>query len=192
MTSHYHGRVLNYSELGRSFGISDTTARSYLSILEKTFLVRLMQPWHVNIKKRLVKQPKLYLRDSGIFHILQSIGSMEHLTSHPKLGASWEGFAIEMAMRSIGYPADRFYFYATHNGAELDLFWQQDGKNYGIECTYADAPRITRSMHVAIEDLNLSHLWVICPGMERYQLSSNIEVLPVEKLPVVFQPASTK
>ncbi|MBN1575889.1 MAG: ATP-binding protein [Chitinispirillaceae bacterium] len=179
MTSHYHGHILNYSELARSFGISDMTTRRYLEILEGTFMVRLLRPWYVNVGKRLVKAPKLYYIDSGIFHCFQHITSQAVLDTHPKLGASFEGFALETVCRSIGLASDAFYFYRTHNGAELDLFWQHDGKNWGVECKFTDAPSITRSMTVVCEDLNLEHLWIVYPGKEEWELNGSISVKPI-------------
>lgn len=182
MISHYHGQVLNYSELGRSFGISDVTVRKYLEILEGTFMIRLLQPWYQNIGKRLVKRPKIYLRDSGIFHSLMSVKNMDQLISHNKLGCSWEGFAMECISKSIGKRFEEFYFWSTHSGAEIDLFWQDKGKNWGIEFKYADAPKKTKSMGSAINDVNLEHLWVIYPGKDQYKLSTKITVIPLKSI----------
>lgn len=180
MISHYHGQVLNLSELGRSFGVSDMTVRKYLEILQGTFMIRLLQPWFHNLGKRLVKSPKLYLRDSGLFHTLQSIGSLKQLEAHPKLGASWEGFALEQAIRMIGVPEEKCFFWATHAGAELDLFWQDRGKNWGLEIKYQDAPTFTKSMGVALEDLKLKHLWVVYPGKDKYPLHQKATALSLE------------
>jgi uncharacterized protein len=182
MLSHYHGQILNYAEIGRSFGISDSTARSYIDLLESTFMLRLAHPWFANVKKRLVKQPKFFIRDTGIFHALQSIHSFEQLSSHPKLGASWEGFAVECVSRSIGLEPNRTHFYSTHNGAELDLFWQHAGKNWGVECKYADAPHSTKSMRSVINDLELAHLWVVYPGKDGYDIDNDITVLPLRQI----------
>jgi len=182
MFSHYHGREINYAELGRSFGISDMTVRKYIDILEGTFMVRVLQPWYVNIGKRIVKRPKVYLKDSGIFHSLMNIGSLEQLYSHPKLGASWEGFALECAIRSINKPDQELYFWRIHSGSELDLFWQKDGKNWGIECKYAAAPRLSRSMNIVCEDLQLERLWVVYPGDDTYPLSKKITAMPLKDI----------
>lgn len=184
MISHYHGQVLNLSELGRSFGISDMTVRKYLGILQGTFMIRLLQPWFHNLGKRLVKSPKLYLRDSGLFHTLQSIGSLKQLEAHPKLGASWEGFALEQAIRMIGVPEEKCFFWATHAGAELDLFWQDRGKNWGVEIKYQGAPTFTKSMGVALEDLKLNHLWVLYPGKDKYPLHKKATALSLEDFAV--------
>lgn len=184
MLSHYHGQILNYSELARSFGISDMTARRYIEILSGTFMIRILQPWYINIGKRLIKRPKLYFRDSGVFHSLIQVEDFGQLYSHNKLGASWEGFALECACRSIGKMEQTFYFWSTHSGAEVDLFWQQGGKNWGVEFKYADAPKMTKSMGVAVNDLALEHQWVIYPGTETYRLAENITVLPLVEIPV--------
>ena len=187
MISHYHGQTANFSEIGRSFGITDITARSYLAILEKTFMIRIIQPWYVNIKKRLIKHPKLYISDTGILHSLQTIESIAQLNSNPKAGASWEGFALECIATSIDKKVQNLYFWGTHSGAELDLFWQHKGKNWGIEFKYADAPTITKSMRSAISDLQLSRLWVIYPGKDQYPLDKKIEVMPLIKIPIEWK-----
>lgn len=182
MLSHYHGQILNYAELGRSFGISDMTVRKYCDILEGTFMIRILQPWYVNIGKRLVKRPKFYLRDSGIYHSLSSIATKKQLYEWPKLGASWEGFALDCVCRTLNKQDSEFYFWHAHAGAEVDLFWQHGGKNFGVEFKYEDAPRLTRSMQTAVEDLQLSKLWVVYPGKKIYPLGKNITVLPLEMM----------
>lgn len=187
MLSHYHGQVLNYSELARSFGISDVTVRNYIDILEGTFMVRILQPWYINTKKRIVKRPKVYIRDSGIFHSLMSIENQEQLLSHNKIGASWEGFALECVSASIGKRNEELYFWGTHTGGEIDLFWQSRGKNWGAEFKNMDAPRRTRSMTTAIEDLSIEHLWVIYPGKEVYKLAANISVMPLSEIHDTWQ-----
>ena len=177
MVSHYHGQVLNLSELGRSFGVSDHTVRRYLEILSGTFMIRLLPPWHANVGKRLVKAPKLYVRDSGLFHALHAIATPVELESHPKLGASWEGFAMEQAIRLMGVTHP--YFWRTHTGAELDLVWQAHGGLWGMEFKYQDAPGMTRSVRAVLRDLPLRHLWIVYPGPERYRLDKAVSVLPV-------------
>jgi uncharacterized protein len=182
MLSHYHGQIVNYAELATSFGVSDYTVKRYIDILCGTFMVRTLQPWHANISKRMVKKPKLYIRDSGILHRLLSIDSVDVLTSHPKLGASWEGFAIENVFRILNKRDDELYFWRTHTGSEVDLFWQEHGKNWAVEFKFSDAPRLTKSIHFAIQDLKLSHLWVIYPGKEEYRLAENVTVLPLTQM----------
>jgi uncharacterized protein len=179
MLSHYHGQVLNYAELGRAFGVSDMTVRRYVEILEGTFMVRLLQPWYLNTGKRLVRRPKLYLRDSGLLHLLFAVRSTRDLVAHNKLGASWEGFALEVAARAIGKRNEELAFWATHTGAEVDLFWQEQGRNWAVKFKYADAPRLTRSMSVASQDLELAHLWVVYPGDRGYPLAEGISTLPL-------------
>jgi hypothetical protein len=182
MLGHYHGQVVNYSELARNFGISDMTARRYVDLLEGTFMLRLLQPWHVNIGKRLVKRPKLYFTDSGVFHSLLGVGRREDLVTHSKLGASWEGFALECLVRSIDKRNEEVCFWSTHSGAEVDLFWQHRGKNWAAEFKYTDAPRKTMSMQAALRDLGLAHLWVVYPGSRKYPLAENITAFPLSSI----------
>ena len=182
MLCHYHGQVLNYAEFARSFGVSDMTIRRYMEVLEGTFMVRLLQPWHTNVGKRLVKRPKLYVRDSGLFHALLAINTAHDLAAHNKLGASWEGFALEQAARAIGKRREELFFWATHAGAEVDLFWQEHGSNWAIEVKYSSSPRMTPSMTSAIKDLNLEHLWVLYPGEKAYPLAPGISTLPLQAL----------
>ena len=189
MVSHYHGQTLNLSELGRSFGISDHTVRRYLEILSGTFMIRLLPPWHANVGKRLVKAPKLYIRDSGLFHALHTIATIEQLESHAKLGASWEGFAMEQAIRLMG--SVQPYFWRTHTGSELDLVWQAGGALWGMEFKYRDAPRMTRSIRAVLRDLPLQHLWIVYPGPDRYQIDNTVTVLPLAELTnAAAEPAS--
>jgi len=182
MVSHYHGNIINFSEIGRSFGIADTTVRSYIDILVGTFMIRTLQPWHINIGKRLVKRPKLYFHDSGIFHSLLALETQEALYQHPKLGSSWEGFALDCVWRSIGKPDENAYFWATHSGAEVDLFWQHNGKHWACEFKFADAPTLTKSMFSALTTLDLEKLWVIYPGNTRYPIHKKVEVLPLKDI----------
>ena len=177
MLAHWHGQVWNAAELARSLGTSENTARRYLDILSGAFMVRVLPPWFENLKKRQVKAPKIYLRDSGLLHALLQLGTPAELQSHPKLGASWEGFAIEQILRRLG--TRDAYFWATHAGAELDLLVHAGGKRFGFELKYSDAPKRTRSMVVAVEDLGLEHLWVVYPGDRAYQLEDAISVIPI-------------
>ncbi len=187
MLSHYHAGLLNYSELGKSFGISDMTVRRYIEILESTFMVHIIKPWHDNLGKRLTKQPKLYLSDSGIFHTLQSIESFQQLDTHPKLGASFEGFVINQILAIRRRELSNYFFYRTHQGTELDLFWIQGGKKWGVEVKYADAPSLTKSMQIALADLKLEKIWVVYPGTDRYLIHKKIEVIPVSNLKEIIQ-----
>lgn len=188
MLSHYHGQILNVNELSRAFDIRDKLANQYISALEDTFMVRRLFPWYVNLKKRLVKRPKLYIRDSGIYHSLQSIHSLTDLSTNPKIGASWEGFALEELISYLDKKENEVFFYGTHNGMELDLFWTNFGKSYGAEFKYQDAPKTTKSMHQAIEDLSLEHLWVLHPGDQSYSLTAKITALSIHDLHQIPRP----
>ncbi|ADH86100.1 ATP-binding protein [Desulfurivibrio alkaliphilus] len=177
MLAHLHGQTWNASELGRSMGLSDKTVRAYLDILTGTYMVRQLQPWHENIGKRQVKAPKIFLRDSGLLHSLLSIDDLSALLGHPRLGASWEGFALEQVLTLVG--PDQAWFWATHAGAELDLLIFAGGKRYGVEFKFSEAPKITKSMHSALVDLNLAHLWVVYPGAHSYPVHDRISVVPL-------------
>ena len=176
MIAHYHGQVWNAAEFARSLGADEKTARRYLDILSGSFLVRVLPPWFENLKKRQVKAPKIYVRDSGLLHSLLGLVTADDLAGHPKLGASWEGFVIEQLIAAL--QTRDAYYWATHSGAELDLMILSHGKRHGFEIKYADAPGTTKSMHVALKDLGLEHLWVIYPGKERYQIHDRITVVP--------------
>jgi predicted AAA+ superfamily ATPase len=186
MISHYHGQLLNYSELSRAFGVSDHTVRRYLEILEGTYMIRLLPPWHANVGKRLVKAPKLYIRDSGLFHALQTIQTLDQLEAHPKLGASWEGFAMEQVFAVLRPVAP--FFWRTHAGAELDLLWHDRGTAYGMEFKYTDAPMMTRSMKTTLDDLHLARLWVVYPGDQTYPLDDRITVVPLSRIGEIVLP----
>lgn len=180
MLAHYHGQVWNASELARSLDVSAQTANRYRDLLAGTFVVRVLHPWFENISKRQVKSPKVYLRDSGLLHHLLGIDSMASLRSHPRYGASWEGFAIEQVLARF---SDRdAYFWSTTRGAELDLVLLRQGHRWGFEFKCSDAPLTTRSMHIALADLGLDHLWVIYPGKTRYSLNERITVLPLSEV----------
>lgn len=180
MVAHYHGQVLKVSELARSLGSSEPTARRYLDILCGTYVVRQLPPWSENLKKRQVKAPKIYIRDSGLAHALLGIPDRHALQAHPKLGASWEGYALEQILSVTG---DReAYFWATHAGAELDLLLFHGGKRMGFEFKYSDRPGATKSMHVACGDLALDHLHVVHPGEHAFALDERITASPLAKV----------
>ena len=182
MLAHYHGQILNFSELGRSFGAADTTVRRYLDILEATFMVRALPPWHENVGKRQVKSPKLYLRDSGLFHTLMGIPEMATLRRHPKLGASWEGFALEEIIRHCRLEPGDAYFWAAHGGGEIDLFLLADHGRIGYEVKFTDQPRVTRSMHTAMEVLQLAELRIVYPGEREFALTERIRAVGLDTL----------
>jgi len=179
--AHYHAQVWNASELARAMDVTPKTAQSYLDILEGLFVVRVLKPWHENIKKRQVKSPKVYIRDSGLFHRMIGIDTRVQLIAHPKRGASWEGYALEQAL--IRWGGQDAYYWATQRGAELDLMLVRKGKRYGVEFKCTDAPELTRSMRMAIEDLDLEHLHVVYPGTRRYNLHERVTVMPLSDLP---------
>lgn len=180
MLAHYHANIFNASEIGRSMGLSHTSIRHYLDILTGTFMLRTLQPYEINIKKRQIKSQKIYFRDSGILHSLLDIKSKEMLLGNPKLGASWEGFALEEIIRKYNADPNECFFWGTHAGAELDLLILKNGKRHGFEFKYADAPRLTSSMKIALEELELDHLTVIYPGKQDYRLSEKVTVRPLK------------
>lgn len=180
MLAHHHAQCWNASKLARSMGLSDKTVRSYLDILTGSFLVRQLQPWHANLAKRQVKAPKIYLRDSGVLHRLLGIDARHDLLGHPQAGASWEGFALEQTL-TILRPAEA-YFWSTHSDAELDLFFIHRGHHYGIEFKLTDAPRVTRSMRTALDDLELRHLWLIHAGKDRFPMDEKITAWPLREV----------
>ncbi len=185
MLSHYHGQIFNASEIGRSLSVSDNTARRYLDILSGTFLVRQIQPWFYNTKKRLVKRPKLYFRDSGIMHSLLTLENYQDVVTSPKLGASWEGFALQQVIEHLNLREEEVYYWAVHTGAELDLVFLRRGKLWGVELKYNEAPKLTKSMKSAIEELELEHLWVVYSGNNCYPLSSKVSAVPINTLSVL-------
>ncbi len=180
MLAHYHGGIWNAAEAARSLGVSEPTARRYLDLLTGLFMVRQLKPWHENLKKRQVKAPKVYLRDSGLLHTLLGLATEREVLSHPKAGASWEGFAVEEVLRTVR--SEAAYFWATHTGAELDLLLFVRGRRYGVEVKFQDAPRLTPSMRIALEDLGLRRLSVLYPGDRRYSLDRQVDVVPLAEL----------
>lgn len=188
MLAHYHGQTWNASELGRAFGVADTTVRSYLDTLTAALVVRQLQPWHENLAKRQVKAPKIYVRDSGLVHALLNIQTREDLESHPKVGASWEGFVLHEVMRRTEAHPDECWFWATHAGAELDLLVVRGNKRYGFEFKRTSEPRLTRSMHSAINDLALRRLDVIHAGPESFPLGENVRAVAAARLNMDVMP----
>lgn len=182
MLAHYHGQIFNASEIGRSLGVSDHTVQRYLDLLSGTFMVRQLRPWHYNTKKRLIKRPKIYFRDSGILHALFSLENKKDVSAHPKLGASWEGFALEEVIRNLQLKEEEASFWGVHTGGEIDLVFNRKGKMYGVEIKYAQAPSMTPSMHSVFTELPLKHLWVVYPGRESYPLSHDVKVIPLSEV----------
>lgn len=181
MLAHSHGQIWNAAPLAASLGVSEYTVRKYLDILTGNFMVRQLQPWHANIKKRQVKAPKIYIRDSGVLHALLGLRSETDILRHPRSGASWEGYVIEEVVRSC--EPDDVYFWATHGGAEIDLVFLKKGSLYGVECKRADAPVLTPSIRHALEDLPVKRVVIIYPGDKRYSIHPKVEVVPFRDIP---------
>ena len=182
MLAHYHGQVWNASEFARSFGVSHHVTRRYLDALQATFMVRVLRPWAANIRKRQVKAPKVFVRDSGLLHTFLDVASINDLERHPKLGASWEGFLLEAVIHQLGASAEQCYFWATHTGAELDLLVVRGRRLYGFEFKRTTSPRITPSMRSAYEDLQLTRLDVVYAGLETFPLASKIRAVSASNL----------
>lgn len=180
MLAHYHGQTWNGAELARALAVSESTVRRYVDLLSDVFMVRQLPPWFENLGKRQVKSPKVYVRDSGLLHALLGIGDRRQLELHPKVGASWEGYAVEEIIKA--WRPDEAYFWATHQGAELDLLLFMNGLRIGIECKRQDAPTLTPSMRIALHDLKLHRLIVAYPGDRRYSLGPRVEVVPLVQL----------
>lgn len=180
MLAHYHGQTWNASEIARSLGEAHTTVKRHLDILTGAFMTRQLPPWFENVSKRQIRSPKVYIRDTGLLHALLGLRTFAALEGHPKLGASWEGFVLEQAILAAG--ERNAYYWATQGGAELDLLLQLQGRRYGVEIKYSDAPSLTKSMTIASKDLRLTRLYVVYPGSHRYALDKNIEALSLNAL----------
>lgn len=177
MVAHYHGQTWSGSEFARALSVSEPAIRRYLDLLSGVLMVRQLPPWFENLTKRQVRAPKVYVRDSGLLHALLGIANQRDLESHPKVGASWEGYAVEEVIKLLR--PDEAYFWATHGGAELDLLLFENGRRIGIECKRTDAPTLTPSMRIAMADLKLDRLYVLYPGERSYSLAKNVEVEPL-------------
>ena len=180
LIAHYHGNIVNHSELARSLGMSQPTIKYYLDILTQTFMIRQLRPWHENLSKRQVKSPKIYFRDSGILHSMLHLKDNEIIT-HPKLGASWEGFAMEEIIRAHEARNQECYFWSTHSHAEMDLLIVRGNKKIAYEFKYSSQPKITKSIHSAIESLKLDKVIIIYPGDKNAPLSHEVEIYGLEK-----------
>jgi len=180
MIAHYHGQIWNAAELARALAVNESTVRRYLDLMTGVFMTRQLAPWFENLGKRQVKAPKIYVRDSGLLHALLGIGGARDLEHHPKVGASWEGYAVEEVLKALR--PDEAYYWATHNGAEIDLVIFKDARRIGIECKRMDAPVLTPSMRIALADLKLDELYVVYPGEKRYPLTRKVEVVPLSQM----------
>ena len=180
MLAHSHGQTWNASELARSMDADARTVNRYRDLLEGAFMIRVLSPWFANLGKRLVKSPKVYLRDSGLLHFLLGLEESDKLPVHPAYAASWEGFALEQTL--IAHGERDAYFYGTQRGAELDLLLLRRGRRWGFELKCTETPRTTKSMHVVMDDLELAHLWVVYPGNREFSLTDNITALPLTRI----------
>lgn len=182
MLAHYHGQIWNTSEFSRAFGMSDKTVRHYLDILSSTFVVKQLSPWWENLSKRQIKAPKVYLSDSGILHALLGLDTKEQLESHPKVGASWEGFLIQMIISQLNALPEETFFWGTHSGAELDLLVIRGNSRLGFEFKRSSSPKITPSLRIASEDLRLTHAYVVHAGKSSFDLSHHITALSASQI----------
>lgn len=173
-----HGQIWNAAEPASSLGLSQPTVRSYLDLMTSAYMIRQLQSWHENLSKRQVKAPKIYVRDSGLLYTLLGLRKRRDLLTHPKLGASWEGFVIEQLLQTV--EPDQAYFWATHQGAEIDLLMLHGSRRVGVEIKRGDAPSLTPSMRIALEDLRLNRLWIIYPGELRYNLTEKVTAIPFD------------
>lgn len=178
--AHYHAQTWSAAESARAMGVSESSVRRYLDLLTDAFMIRQLQPYHANLSKRQVKSPKIYVRDSGLLHQLLGIDSAKALFTHPKIGASWEGFALEQVLSAEAH--DEAFFWATHQGAEMDLVLRRGDRLLGVEFKRADAPRATKSVRIATEDLGLDRVAVVYPGEKRYPLADRVEAVPLSEL----------
>lgn len=182
MLAHYHAQIWNASEFGRAFGVADTTVRNYLDLLTHALVLRQLSPWHENISKRQIKSPKIYILDSGLLHALLGIKDRIDLEKHPKIGASWEGFVIEQIIRYFGFNAEECFFWATHGGAEIDLFCIRGRQRLGFEIKLTSSPSVTASMRIAIEDLKLEQVYIIHAGEKTFQLEKKIKAVAFQRI----------
>lgn len=182
MLAHYHGQILNSSELARAFGVADTTIRRHLETLDATFVIRLLRPYHANLAKRQVKSPKVYVSDSGLLHTLLGLGSQREMEGHPKVGASWEGFLLETVIQILGARNDQCFFWATHGGAELDLVVTRGSRRIGFEFKRTTSPTMTPSMRAALTDLGLSRLYLVHAGTHSFQLGRKAEAIAASRI----------
>ena len=180
MAAHFHGQIWNNAQIAGSMNIGEKPVRRYLDVLTDLFMMRQLQPWHANLKKRQVKSPKVYFRDTGLLHYLLGVRTEKDLWTHPKCGASWEGYVIEESLKAV--EPEEAFFWATHQGAEIDLVLIKDGRMLGVECKRVDAPRLTPSMRIALDDLKLERIAVVYPGAKRFPLAERVEAVPLDAL----------
>ena len=180
MAAHYHAQIWNNAQIAGSMSIGEKSVRRYLDVLTDLYMIRQLQPWHANLKKRQVKSPKVYFRDTGLLHYLLGLRTEKELWTHPKCGASWEGYVIEESLKVV--EPEEAFFWATHQGAEIDLVLIKAGHMLGVECKRVDAPRLTPSMRIALDDLKLERIAVVYPGAKRFPLADRVEAVPLDAL----------
>ncbi len=180
MLAHYHGQTCNAVEPARTLGLNPSTTRHYLDHSTDALMIRQLQPWHANLARRQVKSPKVNVKEGGLLHRLPGLGTEKALLTHPKLGASWEGFAIEQVL--AGEPHDEAWFTATHQGAEIDLLLRRGDRLPGVECKCADAPRLTTALRIALDDLGLERVAIAYPAARRFAVSERVEAVPIQTL----------
>lgn len=180
MLAHYHGQTWNAAEPARALGVSQSTTRRHLDLLTDALMVRQLQPFHASISKRQVKSPKVYVRDSGLLHQLLGIDTLKALVTHPKVGASWEGFVVEQVLTTVDH--DEAYFWATHQGAEIDLVLRRGTELFGVECKRSDTPRMTPSITISLNDLKLTRVAVVYPGSKRFPIADRVEAVPLRSI----------
>lgn len=188
MLAHWNGRVLNHAELARSLGSTAATVDKYLAILADTMVVRVLRPWFTNVKKRLVKSPKVYVIDSGLQHALLDIGTYDELAGHPLVGASFEGFAVQQVIKQLGVRDEECWFWASHGGAELDLLIVRGDRKWGFEFKRTETPSTTKSMHAAMQDLQLERIDVVHLGPDTFPLRDRIRALSIQRLTIDLEP----
>ncbi len=182
MVAHYQGQIWNASEIGGSLGLADTTVRGYLDTLTATFMLRPLQPWTENLRKRQIKSPKIYLADSGLLHALLGIGGLDELERHPKLGPSWEGFMVGQIAQRLAAKPEECFFWGTHQGAELDLLVVRGQQRRAFEIKRSSAPSVTRSMHIAMQDLKLATLDVVHGGEHTFPMTEGVRAVAATRI----------
>jgi uncharacterized protein len=182
MLAHWHGQIWNASEFGRAFGVADTTVRRYLDLLAATFVIRVLPPFHENLSKRQVRSPKVYFSDTGLLHSFLGLRTQRDLLEHPRLGASWEEFALEQVVSVLGARSDECYFWATHTGAELDLLVVRGRRRLGFEFKRTEGPRITPSVRSALQDLGLDTLNIVHAGTETFPLAERVRAVALRRI----------
>lgn len=185
MLAHLHGQLLNSSKLGEMLGVSHTTIRSYIDLLSQTFMIRRLLPYEANLKKRLVKSPKIYIRDSGILHSLLEIEDTESLFGHPVFGNSWEGFALENIL--VNLKNWSHFFYRTSSGVEIDLILQRGLKRIAVEFKASKSPSLSKGFYIALKDLNIDEAYIIAPVDESYKIKENVTILPLSQFLNLFE-----